>query len=138
MNFDTEEERMFAELLLREDEDRRFLSGGMSMDTSCDYDIDVQVPSIIPLGEYTNQERGPDRGIYLTPFNWNFVSTGCIPPASENSSTNCGIVRSSVVVSAPQLLEPFEADLRRNLTEALRLAIDGEAFESFFPADCII
>ena len=43
---------MFAELLLRENEDRRFLADGMSMQpSSCDYDVDVQVPNIIALGK---------------------------------------------------------------------------------------
>ena len=42
---------MFAELLLRETEDRRFLDTNMSMGDSCEYDIDVEVPNIIPLGE---------------------------------------------------------------------------------------
>eukprot|EP00977_Amphora_coffeiformis_P001006 scaffold219_cov156-Amphora_coffeaeformis.AAC.4 len=109
--FESEEERMFAELLLREREDHRFLSDRMSMDTSCDYEIDVSVSRIVPLE--------------------------CVPPAAPNTNTNCGLVRSSIAVSAPQLLEPFEAGLRRNLTEALRLAIDGDAFENYFPEDCI-
>lgn len=43
---------MFAELLMREREDMRFLTTGMSMeDPSCSYEIDVQVPSIFNLGK---------------------------------------------------------------------------------------
>ena len=50
--YESEEERMFAELLLRENEDRRFLADGMSMQpSSCDYDVDVRVPNIIALGK---------------------------------------------------------------------------------------
>jgi len=64
--FVSREERMFAELLLREKEDHRFLSDGMSMDTSCDYDIDVQVPSIIPLGKCDRSSGGGlDRRVFL-------------------------------------------------------------------------
>lgn len=50
LHFESEEERMFAELLLREKEDRRFLETDMSM-SDCEYDIDTEVPNIIPLGE---------------------------------------------------------------------------------------
>ena len=50
--FESEEERLFAELLIREQEDRRFLNNAMSMDTSCEYTIDVNVPSILDLGEF--------------------------------------------------------------------------------------
>lgn len=48
------EEHMFMDLLLREEEDRRFLSGDMSMGpSSCDYSVHAEVPSILDLGKST-------------------------------------------------------------------------------------
>jgi hypothetical protein len=42
------------DLLLREEEDRRFLSGDMSMGpSSCDYSVHAEVPSILDLGKST-------------------------------------------------------------------------------------
>ena len=51
LQFESEEERLFAELLLRDAEDRRFLDTNMSMEDPCEYDIEVEVPYILPLGE---------------------------------------------------------------------------------------
>ena len=64
--------------------------------------------------------------------------TGCVPAQPEDSTFDCGLVRSSVSVSASMLVEPFEADLRRILTDSLRSAIDGDSFEDFFPDDCLL
>lgn len=50
----SEEERLFSELLIRNEEDVRFLSSGMSLEepkpSSCRFDIEVQVPNVINLG----------------------------------------------------------------------------------------
>ena len=60
---------MFAELLLREKEDRRFLDSAMSMDDSCEYDIDVDVPNIVPIGESVlSTMRAVNNQYYLSLF----------------------------------------------------------------------
>lgn len=43
-----------------------------------------------------------------------------------------------MTVEAPQNIEPVESELRSNITEALRLAIDGDSFENFFPEECLV
>lgn len=52
IRFESEEERMFAELLLREKEDKRFLDTNMSMEDDCEYDIDTEAPNIFSIGEW--------------------------------------------------------------------------------------
>lgn len=65
IRFESEEERMFAELLLREEEDRRFLDTNMSME-ECEYDIDVEVPNIIPLGKSNQLEKALNHLVSLS------------------------------------------------------------------------
>jgi hypothetical protein len=43
-----------------------------------------------------------------------------------------------VNVSAPQVVEPSEDDLRDEVTTTLRDAIDGGVFEEFLPPGCLI
>lgn len=135
------EERMFTELLLREQEDVRFLSSAMSMDNSCKYDIQVDVPSIISLGKHELEifQFQPKRVFFIASLIFAIENVpGCIPAAPQGSNIDCGLVRSKVDVTAPQSLQPNESDLRRNVTEALRVAIDGDSFEGFFPDECLL
>ena len=57
----SEEQRLFAELLLRDQENRRLFDTVMSMDPSCNYIISTEVSTIIPQGK-RNRENTVCRG----------------------------------------------------------------------------
>jgi hypothetical protein len=66
-----------------------------------------------------------------------YSATACSDtPANED--IRCALITSTVKVSAPQAVEPSEAELRDMVTATLREAINGEGFEEFLPPGCLI
>jgi hypothetical protein len=50
----------------------------------------------------------------------------------------CGLVRSTVLVAAPMLLEPFDELLRIQAVSILRRAINGGDFLTYLPDACLL
>ena len=60
----------------------------------------------------------------------------CIPPIPETNSTKCGLVQSTVKVTAKQVVEPSEEDLYDDVVQTLRQRINSGNLAQYFPADC--
>jgi hypothetical protein len=75
-----------------------------------------------------------------------FVLAACdeIEGAEAGNSTTtegdeqCGLVRSTVLVAAPMLLEPFDELLRIQAVSILRRAINGGDFLTYLPDACLL
>lgn len=48
------------------------------------------------------------------------------------------MITSTVDVAAPQIVEPSEDDLRDQVVDTLRDAINDQGFENFLPPGCLI
>ena len=62
--------------------------------------------------------------------------TACLPLEPDAQTTRCGLVQSTVTVTAKQIVQPSVDDFNREVTEVLRLAIDTGSLGQFLPADC--
>jgi hypothetical protein len=59
-------------------------------------------------------------------------------PAAATNSTACALVRSTVTVSAPKLVEPSEADLLAKVTTTISDTINANELGIFMPDGCSI
>jgi hypothetical protein len=66
------------------------------------------------------------------------VEAGNSTATSAEGDEQCGLVRSTVLVEAPLLLEPFDELLRIKAVSNLRRAINGGEFLTYLPDACLL